>query len=166
MLATRSIIVIGLTAGVIVSGASSAAAERRPLAGLFACLKQSDAGRRASCLEVEAQRLQAAEGSRDIVVMDRAQAAELRKSARGHANPAKQERTAFVPIDTTLTGAQLVGAKWLFKTQGNGDWIQAEVGELGRMPRTGDRFRVRRGTIGGFLANIGTGPAVRVRSVQ
>lgn len=162
----RSIVAMGLSGATLMPASPILAADRRPLSSLFACLDQQDVSMRASCLEAEARLLQAAERSRDVVVMDRAQEAELRQRARLPMKTAKEERAAFVPVDTTLTDAQLVGGKWLFTTQGNGDWIQAEAIELGRTPRAGDRFRVRRGAIGGFLANIGVGPAVRVRSVQ
>ena len=143
-----------------------AEAERSPLGGLFACLDKSDAAGRALCLETEARQLRDAERSREVVVMDRAQVTELRRRVEKRPAMPKEERQAFVPVDAPLTGVQLVGGRWLFTTATNGDWIQAEMTDLGRTPRTGDRFRVRRGVIGGFLANVGTGPAIRVRSVQ
>lgn len=155
----------GMILAVFVAGAAQAA-ERRPLDGLYACLDRADAADRAACLEGEARRLREAERRREVVVLDRAQERNLRQRTAASPAPSKEERPAFVPIDTTLTGVQSVGGKWLFTTQASGDWIQAEAVELGRTPRVGDRFRVRRGMIGGFLANIGTGPAIRVRSLQ
>ncbi len=98
--------------------------------------------------------------------MDRGQVEALHQQAAKRPEAEKNERAPFTPVDTPLTGAHLAGGRWLFTTETSGVWIQAEAAELGRTPRIGDRFRVRRGVIGGYLANIGTGPAIRVRSVQ
>ena len=40
-------------------------------------------------------------------------------------------------------------------------WVQTE-GRLGRMPRSGEAIRIRRGPLGAFLANVAGRPAVRV----
>lgn len=153
---------------IIVSALASSAlpADQSPLKGLFGCLDLADADKRASCLEGEARRLQDGERRRDVVVMDRGEVEAFHQQTAKRPAAEKKERAAFTPVDAPLTGAQVIGGRWLFTTEKSGVWIQAEASELGRTPRAGDRFRVRRGVIGGYLANIGTGPAIRVRSVQ
>lgn len=151
------------------TGQQPGSAGQRPLVPLFACLAQQADTVRLSCLETEARRLQAAERSRDVVVMDRQQATILRQAAavdRGGQSGRRAVRPPFTLIDTALTAANMSGGKWVFETRNDGVWTQADVAELGRTPRAGDRWRVRRGAVGGFLANIGDGPAIRVRRLR
>lgn len=147
-------------------GPQSKAEDRTPLTGLFGCLEKLDLEKRAECLESEARRLQAAERSQSVVIMNRAQVAALRSKNASQKGLKNEDRSPFVSIDTRLTGVRQAGGKWLFATDGHGSWVQAESVELPRNPRVGDRFRVRRGAIGSFLANINDGMAIRVNRAR
>lgn len=140
---------------------ATATPRRGELEPLFACLPVAGDAARLACLDHETRMLE--RRSRDT--SDRASSgttheAEIatRPSARTRSKP-----LAFQPIDDVLVEATLFAGRWLFATKNSGIWQQAENGELGRTPRVGDRLRVRRGALGSFLANIGDGPAVRVR---
>lgn len=137
------------------------------LAPLFACLDRNDGATRAACLEAEAQRLRQATGRRDVVVMDKAQAVELHRMAERAPDvaekPARAKRPAFAAFEDRITAATPGNGGWMLRTATHGDWVQADSTDLGRSPRAGDMIRVRRGAIGGYLANIADGPAVRVR---
>ncbi|WP_298808519.1 hypothetical protein [uncultured Sphingomonas sp.] len=140
------------------------------LAPLFACLDQA-AQPRAICLNEEARKLRETQQRRGVVLLDRDKAAAMQASIQ-HNEDANREKgrhealAAFSPIAAPLTAARQQNGLWLFDVQGHGTWKQAESGELGRDPRPGDLIRIRRGTIGGFLLNIRTGPAIRVKPIS
>lgn len=159
---TRKLIPVLATLALAGSPAGAAAASDSELRPLFACLTLADTAARLACFDRETRLLenrQPASSDRDDPAGGSEQPAE-RRAARPAAT-----RT-FQPIDDVLVEVTLFSGRWLFATKNNGIWQQAVDLELGRTPRVGDRLRVRRGALGSFLANVGDGPAVRVRRLR
>lgn len=135
---------------------------------LFACLKQVEAQPRYLCLERETRTLSASYQGGNTVVMDKKEARVLKQASEQLRNrdarmKASDAINAALPITSVITAASQRNGLWRFDIDGHGTWMQAEAGELGRDPKPGDNIRIRRGAVGGYLLNIRTGPAIRVR---
>ncbi|TCP36723.1 hypothetical protein [Sphingomonas sp. BK235] len=138
------------------------AADDDELRGLFACLPLTADAARLACLDRETRALQ----QRDVADRARPRGDAPRSRDTRAERAARSEEEAFRPVDDVLVEATLFAGRWLFATKANGVWQQATPVELGRSPRVGDRLRVRRGALGSYLANVGDGPAIRVRRLR
>lgn len=171
--ATPARLAVATLALLLCQSASAQQADRvtpNLLAPLFACLDQATETR-AACLNEEARKLRETQQRRGVVLLDRDKAAAMQASIQHNEDATREKErrealAAFSPIAAPLTAARQQNGLWLFDVQGHGTWMQAESGELGRDPRPGDLIRIRRGTIGGFLLNVRTGPAIRVKPVS
>lgn len=131
----------------------------------------SDAERLA-CYETQTAKIDDAEANRDLVVIDRDQATKSRKESFGlparplivGAAPALGEGVTDV-TSKIRTAKQLNSKRWLFVLEDGARWYQAELKSL-RDPKPGQSIRIRKASLGGFLANIDGQPATRVRRLE
>lgn len=138
------------------------------LGPLFACLDQTAEPTRLACLDREARKLRQTGRDRGVLVLDREAAGAIKASTKRIEEAARQKQmremaSSFTPIDAHLAAATQRHGLWVFEVEGHGLWVQTTSGDLGRDPQSGDRIRVRRGPLGGFLLNVRTGPAIRVK---
>jgi hypothetical protein len=149
---------------------------------------------RLACYDSHVRELGAARARRDIVIVDREQVRQTRRSLFGlnlprlsilesAAGPASaaDDKTAAVAavkasraaaddvdsIETTLASVQSVGlGQWLFVLTDGARWMQADDAAIGRKPKPGDKIVIRRAALGSFKLSINGGSAVRVRRVN
>lgn len=142
---------------------------REPLDELFGCQPVAEAAARLACYDRQVSALRDAERRRDVLVADQAEPQRTRRSPFGFAprgsrlSAGADERSGFTRVDAALTAARRIGRGWLFELDDGSRWAQSDAEEFARPPRAGDRIRIRKGALGGFLANVGDAPAVRVR---
>lgn len=131
----------------------------------------SDAERLA-CYEAQTAKIDAAEAKRDLVIIDRDQATKARKDGFGlpsrplivGAPPALGE--GVTDVTAKIRTAKLLNTnRWLFVLDDGARWYQAESKTL-RDPKPGQSVRIRKASLGGFLANIDGQPATRVRRID
>lgn len=164
-----------LSAGVMAqTGKSGGKSQPRAevLQKLIDCRAIPEDAKRLACYETQAARIDAAEANRDVVVIDREQAEKARKQNFGlPAKPllvGKPEvgKDSFEDITGTIrTAKQLVTKRWLFELDDGARWYQAELKTI-RDPKPGQRVRIRKASLGGYLANIDGQPATRVRRID
>jgi hypothetical protein len=127
---------------------------------------------RLACFETQTARIDAAEAKRDLVVIDRDQATKARKESFGL--PAKPLVVGSAPalgegvtdVTSKIKTARLLNTnRWLFVLEDGARWYQAESKSL-RDPKPGQSIRIRKASLGGFLANIDGQTATRVRRVD
>lgn len=158
-------------------GATAAQSNERPelLSRLVDCRRLSADAERLSCYDARVSALDEAERKREVVVVDRAQVREARRSLFGLALPkirlfgdreGAPEEPEFSQIETTLKSAQQLGGRWQFTLADEARWIQTDGEELARTPKPGQTIRIRRGALGSFLANVERQPAIRVKRVN
>jgi hypothetical protein len=155
--------------------ASPAAAQRRgeqPVAPpevftrLTACRDIADPGQRLACFDREVAALAQAQAAREIVVVDRAQVQETRRSLFGLEIPevgrlfGEGREDAIEAAITHVAFDQLGRAT--FQLDSGAVWRQTESRSLRHPPRPGARVRIRRGSLGSYLANVDGQPAIRV----
>jgi hypothetical protein len=150
-----------------------ATAPERPavLNQLTACRQVTGDAERLACYDRQVAALEAAEQSREIAVVDRAQIRRTRRSLFGLTLPdlgifggdddEGEDGAGVSEINSTIlavgTGAD---GRMTYRLQDDSVWVQTE-GRAG-FPRSGEAIRLRRGPLGQFIANIAGRPAVRV----
>lgn len=139
---------------------------------LIDCRAIPEDAKRLACYETQAARIDAAEANREVVVIDREQAETTRKQNFGlPVKPlivGKPEvgKDSFEDITGTIrTAKQLVTKRWLFELDNGARWYQAELKTI-REPKPGQKVRIRKASLGGYLANIDGQPATRVRRID
>ena len=155
-----------------------AVAERRPSAERFqaivACQKISEAQQRLQCFDASVAQLEQATARDEIVVMDRTQIKQTRKSLFGLSLPSisifesdrsdnGQEQEGVSVIDGKIArAAPGPSGKWFFVLDDGARWAQTELTRM-RSPKVGDSIRIRKTALGGYMANINDRPAFRIK---
>ena len=153
---------------------ATAPAARAPvLDAVLACRAQTDPQARLACYDAAAGRLEQAQSSGDVVVVDRAQVRQARRTLFGLTLPSidlfdrgpSAEADRVDAITSTIAGSS-VGrdSHTTFRLADASVWRQVE-NEYVRA-RVGDAARVERGMLGSFFMSIGSQPRVRVQRIQ
>jgi hypothetical protein len=171
---------MGLCFGVSLFSASAVAADSDPkkparadvLQKLINCRTIPNDAERLACYEAQTARIDDAEAKRDLVIIDRDQATKARKDNFGLPAKPLVVGTAAVPgegvsdVTGTIRTAKLLATKrWLITLNDGARWYQAESKTI-RDPKPGQSIRIRKASLGGFLANIDGQPATRVRRID
>jgi hypothetical protein len=167
-------------AGAVLAFADTASAAKtndRPelFRKLIDCRAISDSAQRLACYDTQVGALDVAEKKRDLVVVDRAQMRETRKSLFGFALPnfgifggkADKEIQAedVSEIDATLASARAIaGGNWsMVLANGAGTW--ETMNPLDFPPKSGDKVHIKKGLMAGYLGSIGYNRGVKFRRV-
>ena len=163
---------------VLAAAAAPAAAQEpepeRPeaLTRLVECRNVPSEAERLACYDREVAAFEAAERSRELVVMDRQQVRRTRRTLFGLALPDlnifgddnEDEEEGASQIETTLrSAAEDPYGKWILVLEDGARWRQIDSRTLAREPRGGQTIRIRRAAMGSYLANIDGQIAIRVR---
>ncbi len=134
------------------------------------CRKVADDSARLSCFDTAAAALEQAEAKGDIVVVDRAQAEQVRRQAFGLRLPSlsvfdrgdKPEQVDS--IESTITAARVdATGRWSLTLEDGSTWTQVEVDPPAIKPKAGKPVRIRKAPMGGFLLNVDDQRAFRAR---
>ncbi|MFW2831335.1 hypothetical protein [Sphingomonas sp. ID0503] len=171
-------------AGIIVATGVSAAPARAQGSGgtppvaqaLFECRGIADDAARLRCFDEAAGRMAEAEKKKDLVMVDRSQIREARRSLFGLTLPdlkifgggEKDEKEEGVSeLTATVRSAQLGSdGKWLIILEDGARWKQTDGKQLAGDPRPGSTIRIRKAAMGSYLANVGKQTAIRVRRMN
>lgn len=175
--------IISLIALVI---ATPAAAQKPPQAPpavvqkLLDCRSLTDATQRLACLDAGVAALAGAVERRDVVMADKEQVKQARRSLFGITLPSfnlfgdgnddkarSDERGVINEIESTLAGARPgPGNNWRLVLEDGSVWVQTDARVMPRDPRSGMKIKIRRAAMGSFLANVDGQIAVRVRRIN
>jgi hypothetical protein len=140
------------------------------LEALSACRAVSDPAARLACYDSAAGRLDEAEKTGEIVVVDRKQAGEVRRQAFGFALPSlalfdKAEGTEKLDrVESVLKEArQGADGKWILKLENGAVWRQTDTESLVREPRPGSRVAIKSAALGSYLMSIDGQRSFRAR---
>lgn len=138
-------------------------ADRRAgaLEALSACRPLTDPAARLACYDAAAGRLDEAEKTGEIVVVDRRQAQEVRRQAFGFALPSlalfdKADGAQKIDrVESTLAEARRsADGKWILKLQDGAVWRQTDPEGPARTPRVGMTVTVRAASMGSYLVSV------------
>jgi hypothetical protein len=131
------------------------------LEALSACRAVTDPAVRLACYDSAAGRLDEAEKTGEIVVVDRKQAGEVRRQAFGFALPSlalfdKAEGTEKLDrVESVLTAARRgADGKWILQLENGAVWRQTDPEGPARTPRLGMTVTVRSASMGSYLVSV------------
>ena len=131
------------------------------LDALSACRAVSDPAARLTCYDSAAGRLDEAEKTGEIVVVDRKQAGEVRRQAFGFALPSlalfdKAPGTEKLDRVESVLKAARKGAdgKWILQLENGAVWRQTDPEGPARTPRLGMTVSVRSAAMGSYLVSV------------
>jgi hypothetical protein len=161
------------------AGAAMPAARPQLLVKLVECRAITDATQRLACYDAQVSALDAAEKKKDVVVMDRQQVRETRKSLFGFSLPSlnlfggggkgDKEDAAddITEIDSTVVAARVLpGGGWsLVLANGVGTWETNESLSSDH-PKAGAKIHIKKALMGSYLGSVGYNHGVRFRRVN
>ena len=149
--------------------------ERPPvLTRVVQCRTIASTAERLACYDREVAAMDAAEASRELVVMDRQQVRRARRSLFGLSLPDlgifggdEESDEESARIESTVRSASQTGnGKWIIVLADGARWLQVDSRNLAIEPRPGHSIRIRRALMGSYLANVNGQVAIRVRRVN
>ncbi len=154
--------------------AKTEAVRAKALDDLTRCRTIADPQTRLACFDQAAGAFDEAERSGDIVVVDKAQAREVKRQAFGlnlnnalsifdhgiHAEAVDKVNLTIAQVAHTADG------KWVITTSEGQVWRQIDSDPLDQDPKSGQPAEVSRGSLGSFFLKIGHDRAMRVHRDQ
>lgn len=164
----------GLVAGAALAATCAAAqspAERvDAFDALVRCRAIPEAAPRLACFDQAAARLDQAEKAGDVLVVDRVQVREARKSAFGFEfdgfklfNRGDRPEAPLKNVDLIAASVSGGDGRWIFVTEDGQVWRQVDQEGLSRRPKKGSVLAVRTAAMGSFFMNVDGQRAIRVR---
>lgn len=156
--------------------AASAQDQARPNALVDAvaqCLAVTNDAERLACHDKAGRALVEAARTRELVVVDRAEARRTRRSLFGlpvdlgsvfAGRDRPEER--FEALDTSVASAGETGGRWTLRLAEGGTWRTLEELRFSRAPRPGTRVTVERGALGSYVLKAEGARAVRAQRVN
>jgi len=163
--------------------ASAAAAEKprnRPelFDKLLQCRGIADNAQRLACYDQSVGAMEEAEQKKDIVVVDRKEIREARKSLFGFTLPKislfsgekaddkTDDKDEVKEISSTVEAVHMIkGGDWSLRLANDaGTW--ETTSSLAIQPETGDKVHIQKAMMGSYLGSVGVNHGVRFRRVQ
>lgn len=140
------------------------------------CRAISDGAQRLACYDSQVARLDEAATRDEVVVVDKEQVKKARQGLFGFSLPSlgkllggkgdESSAAEISEIESTILSAQTVGyGEWLIVLEDGARWQQVS-GELALPPKKGQPIRIKRASMGSFIANINKQPAIRVKRLN
>ena len=143
---------------------------------LTACRAERDPSRRLACYDAQVRELVEAESSHDIVVIDREQMREARKTLFGLSLPRiaifdGRAKTGEVEEIQQVEGSVSTArtdhdGRWLFLLEDGARWRQIDSYPLALPPKHGDKVVIKRASLGSFMLRLNGMTGIRVRRVN
>jgi hypothetical protein len=137
---------------------------------LVQCKDVADGAARLACYDAATAKMQQAADAKDIVILDRAEVRKTKRSLFGFLLPKlpffeDDEKEEFTKIESTFASVTPIGyGKYQFQIPDGGTWETTEPAK--GILREGQKVKIKRGSVGGFLMQIGSGGYVRVKRVS
>lgn len=153
-----------------------AAPAAKPISGqiqrVLACRGIADTALRLACFDREIAIVQANIASRDLVVIDRAQAKVARRSLFGFGGAGIGNLFGDGDDDEIKEIAGVVASSrrnaegtWMIRLADGSTWTQTDGAELAFAPAKGHKVVVRRGALGSYKLSVNGQPGIKVRRI-
>jgi hypothetical protein len=153
------------------AAAQDATGERpEALTRVLDCRAIADPQARLACFDREVAAMEAAEASRELVIVDRQQLRQTRRTLFGLTLPnlsifgdGSGDEEASRIESTIQSVRQTPYRKYILTLEDGAVWHQIDSRTLPIEPRAGHSIRIRRAAMGSYLANVNDQVAIRVR---
>ncbi len=141
---------------------------------LIDCRAIADNSQRLACYDQSVGALEEAEKKKDLVVVDRKELRETKKSLFGFTLPSiglftgdkEDDKDEINEIVSTVESARMVkGGDWSLRLA-NDAGVWETNSEISAEPRPGDKVRIKKAMVGSYLGQVGINRGVRFRRVQ
>ena len=162
-----------LAAGAAAAKNSSPPIQRPPaFEALVKCRAIAEDSARLRCFDQAAAALEQAAARRDLVIVDRAQVRQTKRTLFGLELPHlsifggndddKAEEVS--QIEGVVASAQETGAgRWSVTLEEGGTWVQTDDNVIAIPPRHGTKVVIKKAALGSYMMRVGSQPGVRVR---
>lgn len=143
---------------------------------LIDCRGIADNMQRLACYDRSVGAMAAAEQKKDLVVVDRKEIREAKRSLFGFTLPKlslfgggdeKEDEVEEVQeIESTVLGVRSTKAGDWTLTLANDAGIWNTIGVLKAPPRAGDKVKIRKASLGSYLGSVGISRGIRFRRVE
>lgn len=167
-----------LIAGAAASGAQAAGKDEKRaraevLQQVLDCRAIQDQAQRLACYDGAVAKMDQAEKSGDIVVVDRDQVREARKEAFGFELPKlslfdRSDKPEQIDRISAVVERAYVNrdGKWVIVLQDGAQWVQVDSEPLNKAPNKGSKAEIRKAAMGSFFMNLDGQRAIRARRVN
>ncbi len=170
---TAMLVVLAMAPAIAVSREPSGKPRAATFQALVDCRAIADDKLRLACFDKAVAVLDAAEASRDVVVVDKAQIREGRRQLFGLSLPnftlfKDTPRTEELKeVDSVATAVRFTSeGQWLITLEDGAVWQQTQPQALAKRPRIGSKIHIEAGTLGSFFLRIDGETGQRARRVQ
>ncbi len=154
--------------------AAPKAPQKRPeaLDAVLRCRALNDEQARLACFDAAVAGLEQAHANRDLVVVDRKQVHDTKRTLFGLDLPGinlfgggpDDEGTEVNSIEGEVASAFQDGeGRWVVTLKEGGTWRQINDTILGRRPKAGSKVEIRKASMGSYMMRIDSQPGIRTR---
>lgn len=169
-----AVLVLGLAALTLAGGPGTAAEPAKPraaqLQSMLDCRAQTDDAARLACFDAAVGRLDAAEQSGEVVIVDRAQVGEARRAAFGFNFQMPSFMTQGVKPEeldkvsgTVESARQDSNGRWIVRLADGAVWRQIDSTLVNRAPKKGSTVEIRTASLGSYFMKIDGQISIRAR---
>lgn len=171
-LSTVVVLALFAVAGAALAAGKPTKAQRaQVLQAIVDCRPLTDEQARLKCYDAAAAKLDEAEASGQVVVVDRAKAREVRRevfglqlpsldifgAAGGKDGPEDEDKL----LSTVKTAAHLSDGRWLLELETGAVWRSIEPLELLKSPKPGSKVEIRKASLGSFMLKVDNQPGFK-----
>jgi hypothetical protein len=135
---------------------------------LYDCRTIADSAARLACYDAQVGQLAEAEASKAVVIADKETVKKTEKGLFGFTLPKiglfGGDGDQIAEIEGKIASVRRVDReRWAFTLEDGAKWVQLVPKDLTRLPKAGMTVKIRRASLGSFLANIDDQPAIKVK---
>ena len=137
---------------------------------MLGCRALTDSAARLACYDKAAATIAQAISAKELVMIDKAKATEVKRSLFGYSAPdfagllgggeVKQVEGVVTSAFTNRDGG------WTIKLADGSTWTQNDDTPIALPPRKGDKVTIRRGTLNSYFLRIGNQPGVKAHRIN
>ncbi|QNA85645.1 hypothetical protein G4G27_17880 [Sphingomonas sp. So64.6b] len=137
---------------------------------LVDCRTIKDSAARLACYDTEVATLDAAETSKDVVIVDKEQLRQAKRTLFGLSLPSIKlfggdDDDAVAQIESKIASASEDVNGWTIRLVDGSVWRQIDSKPFYRLPKAGLDVVVKRAALGSYMLRVGGSPGVRVKRV-
>ena len=151
--------------------APAAAARPEAFEALVRCRAIAEDAARLRCFDQAAAALEQAAEKRDVVIVDRAQVRQTRRTLFGLELPhlnlfggGDDKGEEVSQIEGVIASAHQNGnGQWVVRLEDGGVWAQVDDNPIAIWPKAGQKVEVKKAALGSYMMRVNGQPGVRVR---